>query len=583
MRPAQQFQSFVPVSEVFPDTDNSFRTFITILSGLSLTDTLLWCARINQRLFNGTIDSSAFSDTQIQLLGFFLNEQDFSRLAHFSSKHGGITNVKAFSRYQLLEVMRWALLFCDDLPDDGNTYTSQEVRRSFMKVALIAHDIWNAQIFGPQALEGRSIDDFTEYLGAFRKSMEAVKTAPSFWVAIGRGYSLFSDYLPRKYSNFEVLFTEVTGLTIMEHYAILLAFISNFDLGLHPDKTGIIEISQLPSADNIARRYSSKLTRFLANETQTIDELRSALWGNKSRISLNSYHDASRLDEQCIRSRPILRTDDGRGIIIDPVYFAERASVGPLFSLLPEVKDGDLLLNQFGEAFEEYCCEILNDMFPDVPDASPKRLECQVPIGPYMIDACLNDFDQAVLFETKAVWLREEEIRPNNPQDFIEHLREKYVVGKSGRRKGIGQLAQQIIAIDSDESDARFSNIELVYPILIAHDYRLGMPLIGRFFAREFVQFWSRQLPESDRLSLERLIVCLPIVLTIDDLESLQILTKKTSFMNLISSYSLNNPDRQLSFHNHLTNAEYWKDTNQVSSLTEITESIFEKAREIFA
>lgn len=38
---------YIPVSEVFPSIQNNFETFRSLLQGLSRTDSLFWCARLN--------------------------------------------------------------------------------------------------------------------------------------------------------------------------------------------------------------------------------------------------------------------------------------------------------------------------------------------------------------------------------------------------------------------------------------------------------------------------------------------------------------------------------------------------------
>ena len=60
----------------------------------------------------------------------------------FVKDHGGIDKVTVFFRGQLLEVIRWACLFCQDQPDDGRTFENPEIRRIFAQVLLMAGDLW---------------------------------------------------------------------------------------------------------------------------------------------------------------------------------------------------------------------------------------------------------------------------------------------------------------------------------------------------------------------------------------------------------------------------------------------------------
>ena len=70
----------------------------------------------------------------------------------FVKDHGGIDKVTVFFRGQLLEVIRWACLFCQDQPDDGRTFENPEIRRIFAQVLLMAGDLWGQRVFGDRFL-----------------------------------------------------------------------------------------------------------------------------------------------------------------------------------------------------------------------------------------------------------------------------------------------------------------------------------------------------------------------------------------------------------------------------------------------
>ena len=68
---------FVPASVLFPDSDLSFAAYRSLLQGLSRTDVLFWCARLNHVLAGTT----GFSHEQRQAFGL----RQFSTLAQLRS------------------------------------------------------------------------------------------------------------------------------------------------------------------------------------------------------------------------------------------------------------------------------------------------------------------------------------------------------------------------------------------------------------------------------------------------------------------------------------------------------------------
>ena len=142
---------YVPVHEVFPGTEPSLPLFTSLLGRLSLTDVLFWCARLNHVLTS----RSNFTHEQKQEFGVhqFFSPGEIAKLERFfAAQHCPPGAVTVFFRGQVLELVRWATLFCDDHPDDETTFEDPEVRRTFAQACLIASDFW-----GPARLR-RCID-----------------------------------------------------------------------------------------------------------------------------------------------------------------------------------------------------------------------------------------------------------------------------------------------------------------------------------------------------------------------------------------------------------------------------------------
>src|SRR5258706_382496 len=69
-----------------------------------------------------------------------------ARINAFAKEHGR-QNVSVFFRGQLLELMRWTCLLSSDQSDDGDTFNRQESRLAFVRVALLASEVWFRRVY----------------------------------------------------------------------------------------------------------------------------------------------------------------------------------------------------------------------------------------------------------------------------------------------------------------------------------------------------------------------------------------------------------------------------------------------------
>lgn len=501
-------------------------------------------------------------------LNQFLTTEEINAVNAFIRKHSDARKINVFFRGQLLELIRWVALYCQDYPDDGMTFEDPEIRRKFVQAALIASDIWSKR-----ALDNRlSLNNGAEIvmkksLGAIRKSIEATSFAPYLYRPLVRGWTLFSGYFPRYYNTFENEFYNSTGLSIDEYYYCLSAIITNF---MNPKRgNGIFNSDPRDAA------ISSKeaLRKFTALESQGVDELRDELWG-KGKIQINADNTPP-YDYRPLREKPIVRANDNRAIILDPVFFSEKASIGPLFHLLskdtPEDKANNIF-NAFGKAFESYSCDILKRMFPDTDGYLAKRLTCNIQetdsAGNIIeIDAMLNDVTEVVLFEMKAVWIRESEILTEDYESYLQHLKKKYVTaeGTSGDRKikGIGQLARTINILASRKGlgqNKEYGEIQFIYPVLVVHDTLMNAPVYGNFLASEFKALLAPDDElHSGELKKGRFRIAPLILMTIEDLENLETSVEHFALRDFLADYSRSCPDRLKSLHDFIAYSPYAK------------------------
>ena len=563
---------FIPVSEIFPGVQSDIETLKQLLDSLSLTDTIFWCARLNNAL---SIRSQKVDHISRQQFGFnqFFTESEIDLVNEFVKKHGDPERVTIFFRGQILELMRWVVLFCKDLPGDSNTFEDIKVRKTFGTAALIASDLWARRIFGNRFSLNGGVEKARERaLGTIRKSVESMSSPPDTTKILGRGWALFSEYLNRYFATFENDFLEGYGISIEQYYICLAALLTNyFNPYIEKMGPGIFDTNTLGSGTP----YDKILKIFISKESQTADEIKASLWGNVVE-EINETEELPPYDFRSLREKPIFRAKDGRAIILDPFFFCEKATIGPIFHILKlnrHKKKANEIFGAFGNAFEDYTCDTLKRMFPDISNQTPKRLECNLEIKTSLskdvleIDALINDVIQVVLFEIKAVLIREDVILTDDYEDYLSHLREKYSLSELCDHrisvKGIGQIARIVSEISSEAQNSlasHFKKTKIIFPVLLVHDPLLVAPVYGKFFADEFKTILNPDSTTRDGDFMKNTIRIKPLILmTIDDLENLETSIEHFGFKELLEDYSSSCRDRLVSLHNFISSSDYSK------------------------
>lgn len=533
---------FVTPEVIFPGTKATEQSLLEVLSNLSRDDTLFHCARINT-FVSGPGDFD-FKDRQQKLLTAFCSSAEIDRINDFARAHPGAGAPTVFFRGQLLELMRWVARHCKNAPGDGTTYTDKSTRSRFVKAALIASVLWGDRTFGNRISAGGETEIVRQRaLGAFRKAVEESGLAPHLGTTLGRGWAMFKDYFPQQYSNFHAEFQAATGLTL-EQYMTCVTGLATYTIFDKPD-------GPLFAVRTIAgtTAYRDIFPKYLDLEAQTPARLATTLW-----------EDFQRDGYRPLRERPVMVTEDGRGIILDPTFYSERISIGPLFHILAgtDRRKGNEIFGAFGRAFENYASGILRRMYPSRPGLVD-RLDFNVPGAdasgrPFEIDAALNDVTEAAIFEMKAAWLREDTIIDDNYETFLNHIRSKYgaLPGSGERDKGVAQLARIIGSIVRDEWTGRggeFAKAKVLYPVLVVHDARLDAPALGNFLLQEFTALLGA-IPKGKRIAP----LC---VMTINDLEMMESSVGQFSMCGLLADYARECPDRMRSLHNFIAFSDY--------------------------
>jgi hypothetical protein len=564
--PLREIGTFVPVEVIYPDLRPNVETLLTLLRRLSRDDTLFICARVNTFVCGVGSD---LTNGQQRAIEFICNPDEIRTIYTFASQHGGIDRVLVFFRGQLLELTRWAAKYCVNLSNDGNTFADPHIRGRFLQAALIAGQLWSERVYGDRlSLRGGTDIARVRVLGAFRKGVEESNAAPFFVETLGRGAALFLDYLPRRYPNFDAAFSRITGLTVDQYFVCL----AGFAFLLISARSGV----PIFRRDTVGQSstFRDLIPRYLALESQGPEQLSQSLWTDFTTAGYRS-----------IRERPILATEDGRCIIIDPTFFGDRLSIGSLFIVTRSSEPGiaNEVFGAFGLAFEDYATDILRRMYPSGSGILASRLSCNVyghdRNGQEMeVDAILNDVDTLVVFEIKATWLREESILTESEEVYLNQLRAKYGVSSQPgeRAKGVAQLARIVGAISRDDwvdQHEDFGRVRLIYPVLVVHDTLLGSFGTGAFLENEF-----RTLLGGTGL---RKRVGQLTVLTTQDLENLEFSVGPFSLREFLFDYTNESQGGARSAHNFMAFSKYKEMLKPSAALMNRATGLLDHARQV--
>jgi len=450
--------------------------------------------------------------------------------------------------------MRWTCLLAEDHPYDGKTFEDLHVRRRFVQAALIASDLWAKRVYeGQLESTGDVLEDRRRAMATMRQGVTANALAIELMPVLARGLSIYRESFRRGYRGADEEFHAATGLTLDQYMACLCAITIHF-ARVEPESAehshGIFHIDVIKT--NLPADMVLAMNHYIELESQTADGLRSALWRGRDRV--DGLTGAEPFDHTPLRERPIFRTTDGRAIILDQAFYSEKASVGPLFTLvkvLGKSNKVNTVFGAFGSAFEAYVNSLLQTMYPSASSSLlPDRMTCNLHgttsdgKDVEIVDACLNDVTKVVFFEIKAAFLREDSTLGNNT--YENELRKKYSVtsgsAKDRRIKGAGQLARSIRRIAASEltpAGHDWKQVRFVYPVLVVYDVSLNSPGHAEFFEEEFARALEPdEVSPSGAMRKGPLTVAPLTVMTIEDLENLESSVQHFRLVDFLQDYA---------------------------------------------
>lgn len=525
---ARDVNSFADIAHVYGLPSNEGYA-ANLLASLPLQETVILCARLNA-IVSG-IGIVSMERRNRAAMSFIALPKEEQRILAFTTPRGGYRTHAVFFRGQLLHLMRLAVRHCcaGSRPD---FYEDPKNRVRLLKAALVASALWTERAMASRNFAQLTEETVEDHVGYLRKLLEETNPAPNAVNTIGRGWLLFAEHFPKQYPAFEGEFRQATKMTFDEYSTCVSGLMTYIMVGNELEGR-VFKINQVGAATT----YRGVFPEYLALDSQTPEQFAQSSQGSQAEF------------ERAMWERPIILFPDGSSVIIDPVFFSAKLSVGPLFFLLRDHPErGRAIFNAFGLAFEDYANAIVGRMFGNarfnLEKANGKNTDFEV-------DAVAGEGSATLVFEAKAKFLKEELVSGNEYADFVGHLREKYI----SKGNAVWQLAKSASAISKrawPELPGEFAAPTEIYPIVVAHDLRLDSPGTGVFFRKEMRKLLDGEVGADIRPL---------IIMTIHDLENLEggVASGAISLARLLSDYvkEIRDVDPLCSLHNFIAHSEY--------------------------
>lgn len=553
--------TFIPPKVLMGELENPFNELKTLISKLSLTDVVFYCSRLNTTLSDPRL---SLKEIQDKVAGFVTTDEDLKKINKYICARKSDKPVSLFFRGQQLELIRWALAYGSDKTNDGSTFEDPEIRQCFLRAALICGKIWARRLYGKRFEQDDDLNDQRKkMMGPFRQAVADTVKAPEFYITIARSLHFFKDYFPTHWPSFDDDFRSASGLTFEEYIDCSLTVLTH--QFFNEDENGRYSIFSYVNLDNLSHN-SEIFEKYIDLVGADCEMLTEKLWSSIPETESLSLDSIPPFSHRFFREKPLFKSADGRAIIIDPVIFCTHLMQGPLFAILGMGKSANEIFGAFGYAFEDYCKDSLQNRY-----GSSNIIDCrfasnysdEISKNEHIeIDGLVNDISDLIIFESKAVWVKDELLLDDSYEKYLDYLKQKYATTKDGREVGIKQLSKVVNLVTSKKwlgKESEFSKVKLIYPVLLVHDSLLSMPLYGEFLADEFKNSLQNYETLESGLYLSGGVRIMPlVVMTLDDLENLKNSTEFT-LKQLFDDYHKYAPDRRTSLKDFVVNSDYCK------------------------
>ncbi|TNF38460.1 MAG: hypothetical protein EP329_00350 [Deltaproteobacteria bacterium] len=354
-----------------------------------------------------------------------------------------------FARGQLLELLRWVATCSSDEPNDGETFEDEAHRDRLLAAIAVAGAIWNSRVMrGVHEPPSDGEERLALQISLTRRQALDNATAPEFHQLFGRSLELWEKHLPNRLPGFDLLFKDEVGLTLREFILITRLFYFYFIEHAESQPDGLKSNTGVFDYEGVGRKTAvhDKIQLYLRQFSLTLDDLASTSWGEDRPSTdaefMQAFQESPALRLGALRDRPILRSTDGRCIIVDPYFLSEFLLTAPLFRIPREARGA--AFKAYGYAFEDYAIATIERFVPRSALAKRIATNENIPTSKKTkreVDAIVGSPKGGIIFEIKHSFLEDELVAPGLEAKLVAQLRERF----GGDRKGTGQLARTFV------------------------------------------------------------------------------------------------------------------------------------------
>jgi len=548
------FVEVLPLSVLSPDNPLDTVRLKQLIGRLPTDQTLFQCAKLNLIFTYASLGhKEGVQEFAIELLRTqdWLDQRDIDRInTYLRKRNGRLEDHVFFSRTQCLELMRWLSVWGDRT---GRLRTNDiQQKQAFARAMLQSFEIWKerTQRLLPSMIVSDNVTREQRFESLrFMREAEQWKL-PNLYPAFHfcRTKRLFLDELFGLNSELQIAVEHKLQMNIEDYVACIIGLSCLIGRWFTKMDNRILSTFEFDPTTvcSTAPDMASTFDRFVQLEGQTAEQL------------LQSYEHSisdplSLTETRPLRERPLLLRNDRRAAtFIDLSFFFERASSGLLFHAASAA--GTAAMEKFGEAFERYVCDRLDD------HVRTKRSQGMnlTGIARVLTDGMEAEFaDYALvigrtvlLFEVKGSWFREDNVAKQNADDYWLEVQKKFVTNDKGKRKGVGQLAHSIKTWTEGSAKPRLpiqvQDVDTIIPVLLTSDRYMSALWHSEFLAEEFqsrmLGYGSPVKADFDLNGCRILNLCL---ITIDEFDEFEARGVRGSLDELLKAYSERIPDRE--------------------------------------
>lgn len=559
--------SYIGVSEVYPEHRVCWSDFSRILRRLSRTDTVVHLGRVAALVSKK--GRAGWFEMQQRAVAFIGPSAQVVERLNMAVGRRPLGETVPIFRGMLLELLRWVVLVCEDKEGDGTTFEQEPARDDLFAALLIAGELWARRVYRRFDPMRPSPDVSLAVRMAVHRQAHSendpIAESPHLFA---RGLAIVGEHLPRRCRRFPEWFESATGVSLEDHLmfvTVLYAFLVE-GTQLQPDglpaNTGLFRVDEL-GVHFTSQTMAERLQAFLRHSTIDIEHLREALWPDGApENGPEALRTPPRYDLRALRDRPIVRTKRGGGIVLEPSYFGEFCLSWPVFQIKEPHRDE--VLREYGGAFEDYCLELFERIFPR-SNAFVRPYDRNVTLqggggnlhGEF--DAVLRYGATAVCFEIKHGFIADAGLAPGDESRLVADVRKKFGEG----RKGMSQLAKSLLRLGRTAEQSwpeSLRGVEVILPVLVVSDSKVDGHW-DKVLCECFCQVLGRrgdmrwhpfpEFGESRHFRLSK-----PMICSVSDLEWLESMSERRSLYDIFSAYAAER--REIDFASFLaTHAEF--------------------------